>query len=196
MIRKSNAHLHADHELTTLQSNTTPVQFTMLSFFCGKMGAGKSTAAARIAARRHALLLAEDEWLASLYPQQITTIDEYRQCAARLKPLLKPLIQKALIAGVDVVMDFPGNTPAQRRWLLSLATEIDAQHELIYLPLSDEQCLKQIARRRQEQPERAAFDTEAVFASMARHFVAPSAAEGLNIVLIDRHFSNDDGVPS
>ncbi len=40
----------------------------------------------------------------------------------------------------------------------------------------------QIAQRRNEQPERAAFDTEAVFIHVAKFFEAPEASEGLNIL--------------
>jgi len=41
--------------------------------------------------------------------------------------------------------------------------------------------LVQIAQRRNEQPERAAFDTEATFIEVTKFFEAPEASEGLNI---------------
>ena len=60
-------------------------------------------------------------------------------------------------------MDFPGNTQKLRKWFLDLASEVNANHQLIFLNLNNEQCLRQIEQRRIEQPERAVFDTEAVF---------------------------------
>jgi hypothetical protein len=52
---------------------------------------------------------------------------------------------------------------SEDEWLESLNSEINAPHELIYMNISDEICLKQIAKRSIEQPERASFDTEEVF---------------------------------
>jgi len=48
-----------------------------LTFFCGKMGAGKSTKASEIAQKSNAVLLSEDEWLASLYPNKISSLNDY-----------------------------------------------------------------------------------------------------------------------
>ena len=59
-------------------------------------------------------------------------------------------------------------------------------HELIYLDVPDEVCLKQIANRRLEQPERGATDTEAMFRQMTRYFVAPTPEEGFDITTIFR----------
>ena len=42
-----------------------------LTFFCGKMGAGKSTMSRDIAKQTGAILLSEDEWLAAIYPDEI-----------------------------------------------------------------------------------------------------------------------------
>ena len=78
-----------------------------LIFFCGKMGAGKTTLSKQIAEARGAILLSEDEWLAALYPDQITTLEQYLTCSSRIKAQIKPLVQALLKAGTSVVMDFP-----------------------------------------------------------------------------------------
>ncbi|MCB1148027.1 MAG: AAA family ATPase, partial [Leptospiraceae bacterium] len=44
-----------------------------LIFFCGKMGAGKSTLAKQIAEEINGILFSEDDWLAALYPTEIKT---------------------------------------------------------------------------------------------------------------------------
>lgn len=157
-----------------------------LYFFCGKMGAGKSTHAKKRVAECNGVLLSEDEWLASLYPGQITSFDDYITYSSRMKPLVKELVKQMLTAGSSVVMDFPANTIRQRRWFLTLAEEVSAEHEMIYLDVSDDQCLQQIAKRREEQPERAIFDTEAVFHQVTQYFEEPTAAEALTI----RRFSH------
>jgi len=155
-----------------------------LIFFCGKMGSGKSTKSKEIASEKNAVLLSEDEWLSILYPQQISSFDDYLRYSNLLKPLIKSHVQNILSTGVNVVMDFPANTIGQRKWFLNLVSEIDARHELIYLNISDEQCLKQIAQRREEQPARALFDTEDVFTKLTKFFKVPNQIEGLNIRLL------------
>ena len=84
-------------------------------------------------------------------------------------------------------MDFPANTVTQRKWFKAIVSEVNAPHELIYLNTSEEICLKQIAQRRIERPERAAFDTEEVFRHVTSLFEEPSAAEGFNIEQIERN---------
>lgn len=152
-----------------------------LYFFCGKMGAGKSTKAKQLAIDKSAVLLSEDEWLSYLYPHQIKSFEDYLKFSAQLKPLVKKHVQNILSVGTDVVMDFPANTQKLRRWFLDMASEVNASHQLIFLNLSDEQCLRHVGQRRNEQPERAAFDTEAMFIHVTKYFEAPEAFEGLNI---------------
>ena len=145
------------------------------------MGAGKSTKSQQLALDRNAVLISEDEWLASLYPGQIASFEDYIKFSSQLKPLVKSHVQNILCSGTNVVMDFPANTVKQRAWFHALASEIDAAHELVYLIVSEEQCLKQIAKRRNEKPEREAFDTEEVFHHVTSFFEKPSTDEGLNI---------------
>ncbi|WP_282034288.1 AAA family ATPase [Metabacillus indicus] len=153
-----------------------------LYFFCGKMGAGKSTESKRLASDKRAVLLSEDEWLSALYPNQIETFEDYKRFSLQLKPLVKKHVQNILSVGTDVVMDFPANTQKLRKWFLNMAEEVHADHQLIYLNLSDEQCLRQIAQRRKEQPERAAFDTAEVFHHVTSFFEEPAASEGLHVI--------------
>jgi len=153
-----------------------------LTFICGKMGAGKSTISKVLAAEKNAVLLSEDEWLTTLYPEQIQSFDDYLKYSKIIKPLVKSHVQNILETGTNVVLDFPANTKKQRSWFKHLSDEIGCGHVLVYLNLSDEQCLVHIAKRRTEQPERAHFDTETVFHHVTAYFEAPSLDEGLNIV--------------
>ena len=153
-----------------------------LYFLCGKMGAGKSTKAKQVALDKQAVLLSEDEWLSTLYPDQIATFEDYLKYSTQIKPLVRKHVQHLLSVGTDVVMDFPANTQKLRRWFLDMVSEIHADHRLIYLDMSNEQCLRQIAQRRVENPERAAFDNEAVFIHVTKFFEAPESSEGLHII--------------
>lgn len=156
-----------------------------LFFFCGKMGAGKTTKSKQIAQDNNAVLISEDEWLESLYPGQIKTFNDYLEFSGKLKPLITSHVQNILCTGTDVVMDFPANTVSQRKWFKNIFTEINAPHELIFLNISDEICLEHIAQRRIEQPERTSFDTEEVFYHVTGFFQEPGAEEGFNIKRIE-----------
>ncbi len=158
-----------------------------LIFFCGKMGAGKSTLSRQIAQQRNAVLISEDEWLATLYPDQIHTFADYIHHASLLKPLIRNHVVNLLKTGVDVVMDFPANTLKQRAWFKSIIDEANTGHELIYLDTSNAVCLEQIAQRRVENPDRARFDTEAVFEEVTRYFQEPEAGEGFDIQVVVRN---------
>jgi adenylate kinase family enzyme len=158
-----------------------------LIFFCGKMGAGKSTQSKHVAQERNAVLLSEDEWLSSLYPSQITSFEDYIKFSGQLKPLIKAHVKNILETGTNVVMDFPANTMNQRKWFKELVSEANVQHELIYLKVSNELCLKQIEQRRTKQPEKAAFDTEAVFYQVTKYFEEPNKSEGFNLHVIERN---------
>ncbi|WP_193164915.1 AAA family ATPase [Microbulbifer hainanensis] len=149
-----------------------------LIFFCGKMGAGKSTKSKEIALERNAVLLSEDEWLDSLYPNRIASLEDYIKYSNQLKPQMKKLVQSILSTGTDVVMDFPANTLSQREWFRKIFTDAEAPHNLIYIDMPDEVCLEQIEKRRVEQPERAATDTAEMFEMITRYFAPPTPEEG------------------
>ncbi|WP_406662956.1 AAA family ATPase [Gallaecimonas sp. GXIMD1310] len=152
-----------------------------LTFFTGKMGAGKSTLAAQIARQQQAVLLSEDEWLSALYPGQITSVKDYITYAERLKSQMQPLVQAMLAAGTSVVMDFPANTTAQRAWFKAIFTAVAAPHRLVFIDVSDALCLQQIEKRRLAEPHRAATDTPEMFARISAYFQPPAAAEGFNV---------------
>ena len=157
----------------------------VLTFFCGKMGAGKSTKSRELLKDSNAVLLSEDEWLESIYPNKIFTLEDYIKYSNQLKPQIKKLVQAILETGTDVIMDFPANTTSQREWFKSIFLEIGAQHNMIYLDLSNDDCLKHIKTRRLQQPERAKTDTEEMFFQVTKYFEAPKSSEGFNVTVIE-----------
>lgn len=156
-----------------------------LIFFCGKMGAEKSTNSRLVAVERNAVLISEDEWLSKLYPAQITYFDDYIKLSGQLRPLIKVHVQNILKTGASVVMDFPANTKLQREWFNNLSIEVNSEAELIYLKANNALCLKQIAQRALEQPSRAAFDTEEMFHHVTKYFEEPDASEITNFKLVE-----------
>jgi len=151
------------------------------------MGAGKSTKSKSVAIERNAVLISEDEWLAKLYPDQITSFDDYIKFSGLLRPLIKMHVQNILRTGTSVVMDFPANTKRQRKWFNNLSIEAESKAELIYLKVNNALCLKQIAQRIIEQPSRAAFDTEEMFNHVTKYFEEPEESEVECFVTVERN---------
>ena len=158
-----------------------------LIFFCGKMGTGKTTKSREIAEARNAVWVSEDEWLEAVYPQKIAALEDYINYSTLLRPPIKKLAQSILAAGTDVVMDYPANTIRQRNWFRSIYSEIQAPHELIHIDLPNDLCIERIAKRRAEQPERAATDTTEMFEQVTKYFVAPTSDEGFNLTVISEN---------
>ncbi|MBD2189514.1 AAA family ATPase [Pseudanabaena mucicola] len=160
-----------------------------LIFFCGKMGSGKSTLSCKIAEELNAILLSEDKWLSTIYPEEIQNFDDYLKYSKRLKLLLKNHVIDILNAGLSVVMDFPANTINQRAWFKEIFLSASIPHKLIYLDVDEKTCLKGIEKRRETNPERAKFDTEDVFHHVTSFFQPPSVDEGFYIEVVRRDAS-------
>ena len=157
-----------------------------LIFFCGKMGAGKSTYSKKLASELNAVFLSEDDWLSAMYPEEIKGFDDYIKYSSRLKPLLKEHVRRILNSDVSVVLDFPGNTKKQRAWFKEIFSEAQIPHKLIYLKAEDQLCLKRLEQRRQDSPERARFDTEEIFNQVTSYFQAPTDDEGFTIEVVNQ----------
>ncbi len=157
-----------------------------LTFFCGKMGAGKTTKSLELAQKTDSILLSEDDWLSAIYPDEINNFSDYVKYSARLKSKLKTHVQSILNSGISVILDFPGNTKQQRTWFKEIFSEFNIPHKLVYIETDDELCLKQIEARKKNNPDRARFDNEEVFRQVTSYFQIPSEDEGFNIEVISR----------
>jgi predicted kinase len=154
-----------------------------LHLLCGKAGAGKSTLARSIATTQAAILISEDVWLARLYGDRMKSFDDYRLYSQRARSVVGPLVVDLLVAGQNVVLDYPANTKAVRAWLRSLCEPARATHVLHFLDAPDSLCLQRIARRNAERPEGSHHLTPEVFAYVSSFFEAPVAAEGFTVEL-------------
>lgn len=157
-----------------------------LFFFCGKMAAGKSTLSRELAAREHAVLLAEDEFLERLFPGQITDLAAYVTYSSRIRDALGPHIVSLLVMGVSVVLDFPGNTRRQRAWFRRLIDDAAAEHELHLLDATDALCLRQLKDRSKDLPPDTRWTGEADFHAVTAFFEPPALEEGFRVVRHER----------
>ena len=151
-----------------------------LHFLCGKIASGKSTLAQQLVRGQQAVLLSEDTWLAALYPGQITQLADYIEKSRQLKSVLELHLVTLLQKGITLVLDFPANTPVQRRWLKGLAEQAGCSYCCHVLNVSDEECKRRLAARNLsgENP----FTTSAEqFDLITAHFSYPSEEEELVI---------------
>jgi predicted kinase len=155
---------------------------TTLYLICGKIGAGKSTLARRLASRPPALLICEDHWTSNLFAGDLKTIEDYGRLSARLRAAMGPHVVDILRQGLSVVLDFPANTVKNRDWMRSLIREAQVAHELHLLDLSDAVCKQRLCERnaRGEHPFQV---TDAEYDQFARHFVPPGPDEGFNVIV-------------
>src|SRR5262245_46353371 len=157
-----------------------------LIFLCGKMAAGKSTLARALAEREHAILLVQDEFLESLYPGEITDIPGFVKYSSRLRNALEPHVCALLSKGTSVVLDFPGNTRAQRAWFRGIFERANVEHELHFVDASDTVCKSQLKDRSKHLPLGTPWTTDAEFEAITAYFQPPSEDEGFNVVHHER----------
>lgn len=157
-----------------------------LVFLCGKMAAGKSTLAKDLARREKAVLLVQDELLDHLFPGEITDIPGFTKYSARLRSAMGPHVSALLAKGISVVLDFPGNTRAQRAWFRELFERADVGHELHFVDASDAVCKRQLEERSRGAPAGSPWTTDAEFDAVTVYFQPPSEDEGFNVVRHER----------
>jgi predicted kinase len=149
----------------------------------GKIAAGKTTFARRLAAEHGAVLLCEDEWLVRL-EADIKSFDDFAAHTRRLRAALGPHAIELLRLGVSVVLDMPGNTVKTRQWIRSLFEAAPARHELHWIDVPDEVCRARLRARNETKPEGLYFGhvPEAMFDPVNRGIAPPAESEGFNVV--------------
>jgi predicted kinase len=155
---------------------------TTLYLLCGKVAAGKSTLARRLADRPSTLLIAIDDWMPILFPSEVETIEDFTRLSARLRAAMAPHVVAILRQGLSIVLDFPANTVSWRSWMRSLITQADVAHELHVLDFPDAIC-KQRLRQRNADGEHPYQIDEETFDLFTSYFVLPTPDEGFNVVV-------------
>ena len=130
-------------ELSISMTQTPPT----LHMICGKIAAGKSTLAQKLATEPGSVLISEDDWLGILFGPDMATIADYVTYSARLRDVLGTHIVNLLRAGITVVLDAPANTVENRAWMRDILDQADATHQLHVLLPPDEVCLARLKAR-------------------------------------------------
>jgi predicted kinase len=154
----------------------------ILYLICGKIAAGKSTLARRLAARPATLLISEDHWTSNLFADDLRTIDDYTRYSARLRAAIGPHIVDILRQGLSIVLDFPANTVRVRSWMRWLIDQSGAAHELHLLDVPDMIC-KQKLQERNAGGEHPFHVSEAEYDLFTSYFVPPEPGEGFNVIM-------------
>jgi len=157
-----------------------------LYFLCGKMAAGKPTYARGLARTKDAVLFVQDEFLVALYPGEIRSIQDFVKCSARVRDALSRHIRDLLLRGLSVVLDFPGNTRAQRQWFRELFEAASVEHELHFIDAPDDVCKRQLRQRSEALPAGSTWTTDAEFDAVTAYFQAPADDENFNVVRHER----------
>jgi len=153
-----------------------------LHLLCGKIAAGKSTLATKLGTLPNTVVLREDQWLAQLFPNEITSVAHYACYAERLRQAIEPHVIALLNNGLSVILDFPANTVDNRAWMRSLFEKANAQHMLYFVNTPDDAC-KERLRTRNTNQEHEYTVTDEQFEHISKYFVAPSADEGFNLLI-------------
>ena len=153
-----------------------------LQFVYGPPAAGKTRLARALAEETPALLFCEDEWLQAL-GGTITTLDEYRDAARRVRGLIAPMATRVLQLGTSVVFDFAGNTVAHRAWVRSIFEAAGADHVLHVLDVPLDECRRRLHERNATRPPGLYFGdvSDALFDQVVPHIVPPSPDEGFRL---------------
>ena len=160
-------------------------KYPTLYLLCGKVAAGKSTLAAKLAQSGNSVLIAEDEWLATLFANELQTPKDYLRCAAKLRAAMAPHIVSLLKAELSVVLDFQANTIESRAWMRGLLDQVSVEHEFHVLAPPDEVCLSRLKERNASGLHPFTV-TEEQFHKISAHFVPPSPEEGFNLIIHDQ----------
>ncbi len=161
-----------------------PLESPTLHLVCGKIASGKSTLAAKLGKMPRTVVVSEDDWLAALYLNEMSSISDYIRCASKLQKIMGPHIVSLLNSEVSVVLDFQANTVANRTWMRRMIQSTNASHKLHYLDVPDEVCKTRL-RARNATGDHPFAATDEQFKQLTKHFVPPSPEEGFNIVLYD-----------
>jgi predicted kinase len=155
-----------------------------LHFISGRLASGKTTLARRIAEQENGVFICEDVWLSRL-SDGISSFDDYLKWSRRCRSVIGPLVVEMLRAGINVVFDFAGNTPAERNWVRSIFEAAEANHILHYLDVSETECLTRLKTRNEAKPEGLYFATtsEEEFWAINRWFQPPTPEEGFRLSL-------------
>lgn len=120
--------------------------------------------------------------VASVFADELRTIDDYGRLSTRLRAAMGPHIVDILRQGLLIVLDFQANTVSTRNWMRSLIGQSGAAHELHLLDVPDTIC-KQRLRQRNAAGEHLLQVSEAEYDLFTSYLAPPGPSEGFNLVV-------------
>lgn len=120
--------------------------------------------------------------MATLFPLENRSIDDFARLSNRLRAAMGPLVVEILRQEVSVVLDFPANSIGYRSWMRSLIAEAKVAHELHLLDVPDVICKQRLRQRNLDGRHPYQVD-EATYDQFMSYFVPPGPDEGFNIVV-------------
>ena len=156
-----------------------------LHLLCGKVAAGKSTLATKLAETDNTILIAEDEWLATLFAEELQQPKDFLRCSTKLRVAMAPHIVALLRAGTSVVLDFQANTVESRVWMRGLLDKTEADHQLHVLAPPDDVCLARLRQRNASGAHPFTVSDEQ-FRQISAYFQPPKPDEGFHLVHHDK----------
>ena len=157
-------------------------QGPILHMICGKIAAGKSTLAARLAEAPATVLVSEDYWLSRLYGEELKTVADYARYSARLRNVIGGHLETLLKAGLSVVLDFPANTVSNRQGMRTIFEGAGVEHRLHFLDLPEDLCKARL-RLRNAAGTHDYVVSDAEFATITSYFQPPTEQEGLTMIV-------------
>ena len=119
----------------------------VLHMLCGKAASGESTLRAELVREPLAIIVAQDHWMARLYPDELKTVADQVRLVPRLLAAMGPHLTELLRAGLSVMLDCPANTVVSRAWMRGIFETAAASHKLHVLAVPDEICLQRLQAR-------------------------------------------------
>ncbi|MGH1466019.1 MAG: AAA family ATPase [Cognatishimia sp.] len=158
------------------------IETPTLHLMCGKIASGKSTQAAKLGEGCRTVVISEDDWLAALYLDEMSSLSDYVRCSSKLQKIMELHIVSLLNAEVSVVLDFPANTISNRAWMRGIIQTTNASHKLHYLDVPDDVCKARL-HARNSMGDHPFAATEEQFVRLSEHFAPPTPEEGFDVVV-------------
>lgn len=153
-----------------------------LHLLCGQVASGKSTLAKSLTESEGAVLIQEDAWLASLFGEDMATLQDFVRYSAKLRKVMEPHIVELLQTGNSVVLDFQANTVESRQWMRRLVDHSGCYHQLHVLDVPDNVC-KERLKARNASGDHEFQVSEEQFDRISGYFQRPGEDEGFNLVV-------------
>lgn len=147
-----------------------------LFLICGLPGAGKTTLAKEIELARPALRLCPDEWIASIIAD-VTDRTELARLRSPVESIQWEVAKRALILGVDVVLEWGFWSKAERTYYRRQAEALGAHVELRYLAVDRDELWARLSKRNANLPLGTFTVTEDELDLWSSWFEPPTADE-------------------